>query len=95
MLPVSCRIAARSLSVSPWPNSFWNTARGLPSCGSDCVGVRQASRAPPSAVVNSSDGTRVSWPMCRAANWSALTPQSAPLTPWSHGFTHVSHVISM
>ena len=40
MLPVSCRIAARSSSVSPWPNSFWNTARGLPSCGSDCVGVR-------------------------------------------------------
>ena len=41
MLPVSARIAPRSSAVSPWPNSFWNTARGLPSCGSDCVGVRQ------------------------------------------------------
>ena len=43
--------------------------------------------APPSAVVSSSDGSRVSWPMCRAANWSALTPASGPATPSSHGFT--------
>ena len=34
-------------------------------------------------------------PMCLAANWSALTPASGPATPWSHGFTHVSHVISI
>ena len=58
-------------AVSPWPNSFWNTARGLPSCGSDCVGVRQARRAPTCDVVSSSDGSRVSWPMCFAASWSA------------------------
>jgi hypothetical protein len=43
----------------------------LTSCGNDCVGVRHASCAPRSDVVSSSDGIRVSWPMYRAANWSA------------------------
>ena len=65
---------ARSSAVSPWPNSFWNTARGLPSCGSDCVGVRHDRRAPTCDVVSSSDGSRVSWPMCFTASWSAVMP---------------------
>ena len=95
MLPVSARICARSSAVSPWPNSFWNTVRGLPSWGSDCVGVRQDRRAPTCDVVNSSDGSRVSCPMCFTASWSAVMPALASPTAWSHGFTQLSQVDSM
>src|SRR5579863_6221845 len=44
------------------PKSFWKTARGLLSCGSDWVGVRQAMRALPCPTLSSSEGRRVSWP---------------------------------
>ena len=33
--------------------------------------------------------------MCRAANWSAVMPDSGPATPKSHGFTQLSHVASI
>ena len=49
--------------MSPLPGRMNQTARGLPSCGSGCVGVRHDSRAPTCDVVNSSEGSRVSWPM--------------------------------
>src|SRR5579863_6221844 len=41
---------------------FGQTARGLLSCGSDWVGVRQAMRALPCPTLSSSEGRRVSWP---------------------------------
>ncbi len=66
----SCRCrAARSAGVLPSPSRRSNTTRGFVSIGSGVCGVRYEIDAPDSSA-SSSDGSGVSWPICRAATWS-------------------------
>ena len=99
------RARLRSCGVSPWPNSRWNSLRGLcfhrqrrrrraerdrAGVAAAVVAVARRRRRRCLRSPTSSDGSGVSWPMCCAAIWSTVMP---PCGSWLlRGCTHDSQV---